>query len=303
MIRRSPLPVSLPTTMPTKTAKPSLEVSQPIIETETNDPVVIQEHDGALVNELTGEVLGYAGSPFCPPPMTIPEGVELSEAELAALKAERDAQLNAAVTWATERRARAEAAMKAKTFERDMLIAGINERFEGQIKEQKRRIDWIDNCYGPAMKEFAKNQLEGGKQKSVKLPWATLGFRATKGKLEVTDAPLAAWSLLQTDEKLAKAVEVTISLGDILEPILFDRETGEEGESVNTKLVDAIMETFFPEYSSTDEEEKLDKVDVIRGVKVSILASHVPDEIPEGVKGLERKKSDEPLGEFYVKHG
>lgn len=293
MIRRSPLPVSLPTTMPTKTAKPSLEVSQPIIETETNDPVVIQEHDGALVNELTGEVLGYAGSPFCPPPMTIPEGVELSEAELAALKAERDAQLNAAVTWATERRARAEAAMKAKTFERDMLIAGINERFEGQIKEQKRRIDWIDNCYGPAMKEFAKNQLEGGKQKSVKLPWATLGFRATKGKLEVTDAPLAAWTLLQQngpERQYDKAITVKINLGELSESDF------EAFDSVFTMLHFVFM-------SALDDAGELKSVSVPNGMEFSIVASHVPDELPEGVKGLERKKSDEPLGEFYVKHG
>lgn len=293
MIRRSPLPVSLPTTMPTKTTKkidtPALEV----IETETNDPVVIEEHDGALVNELTGEVLGYAGSPFCPPPMTIPEGVELSEAELAALKAERDAQLNAAVTWATERRARAEAAMKAKTFERDMLIAGINERFEGQIKEQKRRIDWIDNCYGPAMKEFAKNQLEGGKQKSVKLPWATLGFRATKGKLEVTDAPLAAWTLLQQngpDREYDKAIKVEINLGELSEsdPEAFDS-------------IFMVVEQAF--IRRLNMEGELKSVSVPNGMEFSIVASHVPDEIPEGVKGLERKKSEDPLGEFYAKHG
>lgn len=277
------------------------ETMPELIETSTpettTDPIVIEEHDGALVNELTGEVLGFRGAPFTPPPIDA-VGTDLTSEENLARLAEREEQLRQATLWATERRARAEAALKAKIYERDTLIAGINERFEGQINEQKRRIAWIDASYGPAMREFAKSQLEGSKQKSVKLPWATLGYRASKGAVEVTDAPRAAFTLLIHD--LLEPIQVTVSLGALAAAIKADENDGESSRGVQSILLEAITDAF--NLNVTDDGE-LQSVDLIDGVSVSITAGKVPDEIPETVKGVERKKPEDPLGTFYVKHG
>lgn len=257
--------------------------------------IIIEEHDGALVNELTGEVLGFKGAPFTPPPIDA-VGTDLTSEENLARIAEREEQLRQATLWATERRARAEAALKAKVYERDTLIAGINERFEGQINEQKRRIAWIDSSYGPAMREFAKSQLEGSKQKSVKLPWATLGYRASKGAVEVTDAPTAAFTLLEED--CEDAIKLTIDLGALYDHAATDRSANE--------LILAIGDAFSVKYTEEGEAQNkaiVEQASLPQGVEVSIVASKVPDEIPETVKGVERKKPEDPLGTFYVKHG
>ena len=248
----------------------------------TNEPVVIEDHDGALVNTMTGEIIGYKGAPF-----TLPDGPsDLSPSELDALR--RDA-----VLWATERRARAEAAMKAKTFERDTLIAGVQERFEGAINEQKRRIEWIDATYGQAMKEFTQSELEGAKSKSVKLPWATLGFRASKGAVEVADPDTAAYTLI--DGGLGSAVSVTLDLGALSSEAC----KGDSFGAVASALIDAVVGAFRAEM---DECEEVKFAELPSGVNANILASRLPDILPDSIKGVARKAPESPLGTFYVKH-
>lgn len=264
---------------------------------ELEGPVVITEEDGALVNEATGEILGYAGSPFVLPPLDPALTASLTREEILSRTKEREEKVKEAVLWATERRAKAEARMKGVTFERDTLIAGVNERFEGPINEQKRRIDWIDATYGPAMREFTKSQLEGAKTKSVKLPWATLGYRASKGALEVTDAPTAAFTLIE--EGGESAVKLTIDLGAL------HAAAAADPHGTADLLMRAIGDAFEVKYTEEGEaknEAIIEKATLPSGVDVAILANQVPDELPESLVGLERKAPEDPLGKFYVSH-
>lgn len=263
---------------------------------ELEGPVVITEEDGALVNEATGEILGYAGSPFVLPPLDPALTASLTREEILSRTKEREEKVKEAVLWATERRAKAEARMKGVTFERDTLIAGVNERFEGPINEQKRRIDWIDATYGPAMREFTKSQ-EGAKTKSVKLPWATLGYRASKGALEVTDAPTAAFTIIEADG--ASAVQLTINVGELHAAALKDRDGAAD------MLLSALMEAFDVKYTEEGQaanEAIIDHVELPSGVEAHILGQQVPNDLPEGVLGIERKAPEDPLGKFYVSH-
>lgn len=260
--------------------------NQNTIDIIADESVVIEDHDGALVNAMTGEIIGYAGAPF-----TLPDGPsDLTPQEIDALRRE-------AVLWATERRARAEATMKAKTFERDTLIAGVQERFEGQINEQKRRIEWIDATYGNAMKEFATEQLIGAKSKSVKLPWATLGFRASKGAVEVTDPGTAAYTLI--GEEAYGAVRLTIDLGALCD------EADKDPDGYASLLLDAIGDSWCVKYTEeglAKNKAIVEKAALPVGVNVSIMAGQLPDVLPDSLIGVSRKAPESPLGTFYVKH-
>lgn len=261
------------------------------------DELTIQDYDGALINTETGEVVGYAGSPFVLPPLDPALTASLSREEVMKRKAEREEQLKAAVLWATERRANAEAKLGGVTTEKNLLIAGVNERFETMIAEQNRKIKWIDDTYGPAMREFTKSQLEGGKSKSVKLPWATLGYRASKGALEVTDAPTAAFTIIEADG--ASAVQLTINVGELHAAALKDRDGAAD------MLLSALMEAFdvkFTEKGEAENVQEIDHVELVPGMTASIIAGQVPDALPEGVLGMERKPNEDPLGKFYVSH-
>lgn len=269
------------------------------VETTMERPaeVTIEDYDGALINTETGEVVGYAGSPFILPPLDPALTASLSREEVMKRKAEREEQLKAAVLWATERRANAEAKLAGVTTEKNLLIAGVNERFETMIAEQNRKLKWIDDTYGPAMREFAKSQLEGGKSKSVKLPWATLGYRASKGALEVTDAKTAAFTLIEADA--TSAVQFTIDLGALQAAALQDREGAAD------MLLSALMEAFDVKYTEEGQaanEAIIDHVELPSGVEAHILGQQVPNDLPEGVLGIERKAPEDPLGKFYVSH-
>lgn len=263
----------------------------------TIDQVVIEDQDGALVNLDSGEVLGYAGSPFVLPPLDPALTASMSREDVLARKSERAQGLKDAVLWATERRARAEARMEGITHEMNLLVAGVKERFETRIAEQKRKLAWIDTTYGDAMKEFAKEQLTGAKGKSVKLPWATLGFRASKGELEVSDAPTAAYTLIEHDA--TSAVKLTIDLGALHTAAAQDRDGPADA------LLHALMEAFEPKFTAEGvaaNVQELDHVEVPVGVDIAILAGQVPDVLPEGVIGCRRNAPEDPLGKFYVKH-
>jgi hypothetical protein len=228
------------------------------------------EQDELLVDPETGEIIGYASAP--------PDIPTDARAE------ERRGRLRELVEWATERRARCEARQAALEAELQGLIAGLRSRFEPLIAEQSRRIAYIDDRYGDAMREFAREELAGANAKSVKTRWATLGFRASKGALEVTDARAAALWLM--GNRLGGCVKLTVDLGPL------EDASWMEPESPSASLFRAIRDTVFLE----DHEEG-----VMCGVSLHIQATHVPDELPDGV-GMARQKPECAEGKFYVKH-
>lgn len=270
------------------------EMAAEAAQAESEEVRVVLE-DGAVVNLETGEVYGYEGQPFVLPPLDDVARATMTKEEILQATQERESQLRAAVLWATERRAKAEAKKKGLEAEMEALVKGIQSRFGALIKEQANKLAWLDAQYRPAMMEFTASELVGSKSKSVKLPWATLAFRATKGKLEVVDAPMAAYSLLE--EGLEEAVTVTLTLGEL-------KKLADE-DSLADVLLESAREALKAKFLPPLEEGGdvvLSAVECLPGVSVAIQGAKVPDVIPKGAKGLTRAKPDHPLGDFSVKH-
>jgi len=195
--------------------------------------------DGAMIDPETGEIVAYVESPAQDPREEV-------------------------VDWVLERRARAEARRIGLEAERDALIDGIRARFESQIREQSRRVEWLDRQYGHVLQEYAARALEGGKSKSLKRAFGTIGFRASRPKLVIDDHAAAGIALAQDGHP--EAVEVKLPLG-------------EADPDLRSRLMAAIV------YGTASAR---------------VLSSLVPDGVE--VEGLHRESHDHPLGAFYVSH-
>lgn len=224
------------------------------------------DYDGAIIDIETGEVLGYKDA------------------------ADSKGDVEDIIKWATERRANADAKRAGLIAEQNLLLAGIKERFESMIAEQTRKIEWIDKQYKETMEKYATEKVIGGKPKSVKLPFATLGFRSSKGAVEVTDAPTAACTLIRAGH--GDAVEFTINYAELLS----NSDNGAFGANL---LLKAIQECFYVELN---EKLELVQVHIPSSMRPSIKASLVPSTIGEEIKGVRRNSPANPLGDFYVKH-
>lgn len=129
-----------------------------ILQTPSAEPILTE--DGFIVDPVSGEIAGLS---------------EISPNE--DLKSQTEKYL--------ERRARVNARAEGLRREMDVLIAGVRERFETMIREQESRIKWLDHVFGPGAQAFAAERLSGGKAKSLKLPWGTIGFRAKPERFAV----------------------------------------------------------------------------------------------------------------------
>lgn len=157
---------------------------------------IIVTDDGYRVDPETGEVLGF--------------------------DSETPTDFIPFMDFVLQRRAQAEARAAGLTAEMNLLVAGIKERFETRIAEQTRKVEWLDAQHGPAIQKWAHEQIEGGKAKSVKTAWATLGFRASREKMEVLDPQVALdWA----KDNCPEAVRIEEKL--LVSAIPDDLKTGE----------------------------------------------------------------------------
>lgn len=120
------------------------------------------EIDGFIVDQETGEVLGHA--------------------ESGSLADDRDRL----VGWALKKRAEALASAAGLEAHMNLLIAGVKERLETQIREAERKAAWIESAYGLTIQSWAEDNIPAGK-KSVKHDWATVGFRSSRESTKILD--------------------------------------------------------------------------------------------------------------------
>lgn len=160
--------------------------------------------DGYIVDSETGEVVGHK---------------DAIGGEDLAITVERF----------LERRARANAAAEGLRREMNVLVAGITERFETRIREQERKIEWLDVSFEPLAKQFALEKIAyQGKGKSIKTAWGTLGFRASRESTKIVDNPTA---VLFCAEHCPEALDLTIP-SDRLSPEIRAELIGDSEASV-----------------------------------------------------------------------
>ena len=237
--------------------------------------------DGYIIDAETGEVLGMVDA--------LPVQDEQTYSEKLKL-----------VDWALERRARANAHMIAKRQEMELLIAGIRERFETDVKSEERKIAWIDRCYTDLFKEVARTEIEGTTKKSTKRPWGTLKFVASKGKTEVLNHACAAAELIE-NESWPECLRVTIDFGALT--------AAAESDPLANALLHQLncLALIRPTYEPIDDSGEPGSFAVLHaetapGITPQIMTSLIKDEDIARCKFVVRHKPEDPLGNFGVAH-
>lgn len=257
------------------------------------DSKFIITEDGAIVDPVSGEILGYQDAPL------ISDDPVPADADPEVLKRETEE----IVSFYIERRARAVAREAGLKTEMELLVSGIRERYETMIKEQERKVAFLDSYYEGVASKYAEEQIGElaakvkNAPKSIKLSYATLGFRSSKGKTEIEDHGLAAYTLAKAgvDEPL----RFTIDVADL---------KAEAKESEARYVLSTLKDLLEPHYELEDPDDPdsakvLKSVTLFPGVKVQVMAGILPETLPEGAQGISRATSSSGLGKFYVDHG
>jgi len=85
--------------------------------------------------------------------------------------------------------------------------ARIRENAEAMAREQERQAEGLEWRYGAALEAFARQQLAGGKRKSLRLYHGVLGYRTRPASVSLTDTAAAlSWAR----ESLPAAVVETL---------------------------------------------------------------------------------------------
>lgn len=134
-----------------------------------------REVDGYLVDE-DGEVVGLANVAARAPEGPLTGNSETVREEIEGI---------------LERRAKAKAKIASISADFDTLIAGLQERKEKLVKEQERRIGYLDYAFGPMMETYLKENR--GDSKSVVLKWGTLGTRKSTKLVIAEEEKCISW--------------------------------------------------------------------------------------------------------------
>lgn len=145
--------------------------------------------DGMLIDAETGEIAGVADA--------VPE----EDAESLAL-------------WLGERKTWLEAQLQARRAEKEFWIQRVDERFDPQIRDIERSLEWIlgNPVWTRKLREYAKQQLEGAKKRSFNVGLLKLGFRTKPGGLRVVDDKAALDYVSDHDELVDRCVTVSYRL-------------------------------------------------------------------------------------------
>ena len=143
------------------------------------------EKDGYLVDDETGEFLGYIDPKpaFC---VTDRASAEWVLAKLSENEAERVGLLR----------------------RRDAIIANIDR----QVASVDSRAQWLTNRFEPELKTFTLSQIADKKQKFYDTDYGRMQFRTTPGRTEIVDKEAAVeWAEINAPEavKIDKRVLVT----------------------------------------------------------------------------------------------
>lgn len=137
---------------------------------EVEEIIIVDEESMALVNTVTGEVVGYQETP--------PEDVE--DVELAK--------------WIGERLTYHKGRVEALKAEKAVWIDTINKRFDQRIKNHTGAQGWFEFKYGSILYALATRLIGAGKKRSVAVGLLMLKLRKTSAKMEVVNVGKAlAW--------------------------------------------------------------------------------------------------------------
>lgn len=146
-------------------------------------PDNIVEHNGLYVDRDTGEIVGVA-----------------TANESGGGFRVRD---RASAEWVLERIFEAESEYDALKRRLDTYARNI---FDMQA-EHARRAKWLRKRFGDELEAWARAELEGQKQRTVRTPFGRLSFRKRKARVVVTDEDaVLAWAKVN-ESNAVKVIE------------------------------------------------------------------------------------------------
>ncbi len=123
-----------------------------------------------------------------------------------------------------------------KIADRRAAAARIRENAELMAKAEDREADALEWRFGPALQAYVRQELEGGKKKSIRLFNGVLGYRTRPAGVSVTDEAVAlSWA----SQNLPAAVRQSLDKKALAEALL------ETGEALDFARLNAPEEVFY----------------------------------------------------------
>lgn len=184
---------------------------------EDDASVAILTTDGdtlAVVNEETGEVIGFADAP------------------------EASGDILNLITWVGDRRAAASARLTGIECEKAAYMDKISKQYDAKINRLRRIIAWMDKFYPSQFRQYASDALAGKKARSLKIGLLTLKFRTTKARVDVLDANKALGWLKEHKIFDAIVTKESVSKSGLPEAVKL--------QLVDEKLIEESGISFYP---------------------------------------------------------
>lgn len=108
-----------------------------------------------------------------------------------------------------ERRAKANAEIIGIRAQTQALMDNLNEQMDRRIRQEQRKIDYLDYAYNKMMESYLEENR--GKQKSVSLTWGKIGKRSSTKTVIADETECMAWAMknypqaIKTEKKLLKS--------------------------------------------------------------------------------------------------
>lgn len=113
----------------------------------------------------------------------------------------------ASAEWVLEKMAEAEAAAQAHKARLEAVKANI----ESQIKDEERKLAFLDFKFGHQLRLFAEQELDGKKSKTLKLDNGKLSLRTVPAKWEWNQDALLPWAKKYAPEAIKTTEKVLVS--------------------------------------------------------------------------------------------
>ena len=128
--------------------------------------IIYDEDAGAILDAETGELLWVA-----------PPDPASSEREIAE--------------WIGERRTRANARLAGLLAEKAEWLRKVEAQFDTLIGRQQKYIEHLDESFRPLLDRLAHDELDGRKERTVRIGLLTLRLRKTRARIDVENDSVA----------------------------------------------------------------------------------------------------------------
>lgn len=131
------------------------------------------EDDGYLIDTETGEVVGLAG----------PAGGVEHDRHQWSNALGMEVLTDAAAEAILDRRQALDATLAGMKARRAAILANL----DAMEKATQNRLDWLQVAHGAELESWCRHRIAGGKARSVRTPFGTVGLRKLPARLEVID--------------------------------------------------------------------------------------------------------------------